>query len=636
MAYFASCLAIIAFAWYFHIESVSEKAHRSTIRPIFSHIPSWFLALLLGFFILRTSLYFSRANHVSFHPVDMLMYEARTRHATYVSQSASSQNLTAAVDEYRTRYQRNPPPGFRQWYDYAVNRSSLVIDDFDSIHNDLLPFWALDPVEIRRRTWEVISNPWNDIAGISIRNGKAEISPNVMPTHRWMLDGLVYLIDHFAPHLPDMDLAFNLNDECRVAVPFEDIEPMRTLGSRMGSTAQHPPLTFSSNRAAGWDPIPEEPIHDTPFIERSFQRTFTSFGSIGCPPTSPARTQNHWETSTLCTTCSSPHSLGAFLSNWTLSANICHQPDLASLHGFYLSPAAFKATHTLYPVFSQSKVFGYNDILYPSAWNYMDKVKYDPTDDYPDMSFSEKKDTLFWRGATSEGVSPGSGTWKGMTRQRFLHLANNINNTTPAQPILIPSPLPITQKTPNRKASYKYRLLSPADLASRIAAKTDVHIVDFIARCGGADCSDQAAEFAPLATPSDFQDHWSYKYLLDLDGAGFSGRFLPFLQSHSLPIKAALFREWYDSCLTPWLHFVPLDSRGHGFWATLGYFVGLKGNDLAKAHETEAEAIAEKGREWAGKVLRKEDMEVYFFRLLLEWGRLTDDKRNELGFTMET
>ncbi|KAK4947270.1 hypothetical protein LTR28_007655, partial [Elasticomyces elasticus] len=125
-------------------------------------------------------------------------------------------------------------------------------------------------------------------------------------------------------------------------------------------------------------------------------------------------------------------------------------------------------------------------------------------------------------------------------------------------------------------------------------------------------------------------------YLLDLDGAGFSGRFLPFLQSHSLPIKAALFREWYDSCLTPWLHFVPLDSRGHGFWATLGYFVGLKGNDLAKAHETEAEAIAEKGREWAGKVLRKEDMEVYFFRLLLEWGRLTDDKRNELGFTMET
>ncbi len=44
------------------------------------------------------------------------------------------------------------------------------------------------------------------------------------------------------------------------------------------------------------------------------------------------------------------------------------------------------------------------------------------------------------------------------------------------------------------------------------------------------------------------------------------------------------------------------------------------------------EEIAEAGREWAGKVLRKEDMEIFMFRLLLEWGRLTDDDRDEIGF----
>ena len=43
----------------------------------------------------------------------------------------------------------------------------------------------------------------------------------------------------------------------------------------------------------------------------------------------------------------------------------------------------------------------------------------------------------------------------------------------------------------------------------------------------------------------------------------------------------------------------------------------------------EGEKIAEEGREWAGKVLRKEDMEIYFYRLLLEWGRMTDDRRDE-------
>jgi hypothetical protein len=49
-------------------------------------------------------------------------------------------------------------------------------------------------------------------------------------------------------------------------------------------------------------------------------------------------------------------------------------------------------------------------------------------------------------------------------------------------------------------------------------------------------------------------------------------------------------------------------------------------------HEKEGERIANAGREWVGQVLRKEDMEIYFFRLLLEWGRLTDDRRAEIGF----
>lgn len=53
---------------------------------------------------------------------------------------------------------------------------------------------------------------------------------------------------------------------------------------------------------------------------------------------------------------------------------------------------------------------------------------------------------------------------------------------------------------------------------------------------------------------------------------------------------------------------------------------------MMKEHLTAGEEIAEAGRLWAEKVLRKEDMEIYMFRLLLEWGRLTDDKRDEIGF----
>ena len=42
--------------------------------------------------------------------------------------------------------------------------------------------------------------------------------------------------------------------------------------------------------------------------------------------------------------------------------------------------------------------------------------------------------------------------------------------------------------------------------------------------------------------------------------------------------------------------------------------------------------MAERGREWSNKVLRNEDFEVWFFRLLLEYGRLVDDNRESIGF----
>lgn len=95
---------------------------------------------------------------------------------------------------------------------------------------------------------------------------------------------------------------------------------------------------------------------------------------------------------------------------------------------------------------------------------------------------------------------------------------------------------------------------------------------------------------------------------------------------------------------------MPVDVRLHGLLSTLAYFTGTdrpasgggegggaaggKGGVLTKGNVEAGERIAEAGREWAGKVLRKEDMEIYMFRLLLEWGRLTDDRRDEIGFVV--
>lgn len=584
-----------------------------------------------------------KKSQIYFHPIDLLIYEADRQYEAYFNTTQLPHDLAATVSRYKQRYGRNPPPAFEVWWEFATNRSTMAIDEYDQIDDDILPFYSVSPADIRRQTWEMVSNPWNEVSGITVRDGVATVQENVLPTHRWMLEGVAVLINSFAQHLPDMDLAFNLNDESRVAVPYNDLNNFRSQSKAIDLSGTQ---SFSTNRKDGWLPIPDEEYRETIFRDLSFRNTFNRYGSVGCPPSSPARCSPYFSSqASVCLSCTKPHSLGQFLANWTTAANICHQPDMAHLHGFYLSPAAFKASHALVPVFSQSKPHGYNDILYPSAWNYMDKVIYAPTDKssgepggdswrpaYPDPTFYEKANTLFWRGATSEGVSSGDHTWRGMTRQRLVHLTNNLTaHPHDTQTILLPDP-----KDPRR---YKYTLV-PGDKIADLHLDTDIAIVDHIARCGGIglhDCTDQANEFN-LVAPTDFQSHWQYRYLFDLDGAGFSGRFLPFLQSRSVPFKSALFREWYDSRITAWKHFVPLDSRLHGVYSTLAYFAGVEGkmpNGKVvnwAGHIKEAERIAEEGRKWAGKVLRKEDMEVYFFRLLLEWGRVTDDNREKLGF----
>ena len=556
------------------------------------------------------------------HPLDALIQTAKGSHQAWIYQAATSHNLGTAVSEYKLRYGRDPPPGFDIWYRYATDRASLVIDDFDSISNDLAPFWAISPQELRLRTKQIVDTRWNEIVAIRIRNGSAYI-PDMIPTHRWMIEGIERMMSPFIRHLPDMDIAFNINDEPRVAVPFDKL---RTL-SQISTTENNGPKSkdWSSDRTQSFDVLANQ--SSLGFFENwSFKSNFQKFGSLGCPSNSLARRMRSWDFSKLCMTCFKPHSNSLFVSDWNKAGSPCHQPDLGSMHGFYKGASAFKPTKKLMPVFSQSKAQGYSDILYPTAWNYNDKIKYEPSPENLDIPYSEKRDVLFWRGSTTEGFS-GEGQWRSMARQRLVFLSNN---STQSQPVFLP-----LSGEPKR---YAYQDLTRQGFLDHVTLRGSNLSLDarltMIDRCGYGDCQREDKQFGTVSGV-EFQEHWRYKYLMDMDGAGFSGRFLPFLQSRSLPFKTAIFREWYDSRITAWLHFVPIDIRLHGLWSTLAYFAGGFGRGKLDWTTLEpGEWIAESGREWAEQALRKEDMEIYFFRLLLEWGRLTDDRRDSLGFPM--
>lgn len=68
---------------------------------------------------------------------------------------------------------------------------------------------------------------------------------------------------------------------------------------------------------------------------------------------------------------------------------------------------------------------------------------------------------------------------------------------------------------------------------------------------------------AALARDHRFDDgvplgkHWAYKYLLDLDGMSYSGRFMGFLASDSVPVKATVYQEYFSDWIQPWCALCP-------------------------------------------------------------------------------
>jgi hypothetical protein len=130
-----------------------------------------------------------------------------------------SKTLEQAVIEYRKRYNIPPPPNFDKWFAFAQAKGVQLIDEFDMIHDSLVPFWGLKPATIRARAKEALGFD-NALLGISIRNGK---TTHVQGGSDWQREATVGMMGKYIEWLPSMDLCFNLHDEPRVVVPHDDL-----------------------------------------------------------------------------------------------------------------------------------------------------------------------------------------------------------------------------------------------------------------------------------------------------------------------------------------------------------------------------------------------------------------------------
>lgn len=544
------------------------------------------------------------------HPAAQLIQAAEVEFERTIN--TQSKSLAEAAREYRRRNGIAPPPNFDKWYEFATRNAVVMIDEFDMINEMLLPFWAVKPASLRSRIANALGNEDSAMVAVTIRNGAVE---NIENGDQWQRQATAGMLKEFVQHLPDMDLGFNIHDEPRVIVP-------QNLLSLMITKAKHDVLPRAAKNPAPRNAFSPRPANlsdgrrfaetsTTKFNRFTHQQTWTQ-SRLSCAPDSQAQTIEDDAADNTTAYAAGPLN---YVYNWTAFSDICNTPSLSNRFGFFERPNAFNVVHELTPVFSQSKISSFQDILYPSPWYWAGKVSYDASQD---TTWENKTNDLYWRGSTTGGFSRNGG-WRHQHRQ---HIVRRLNAPDKAQ-IVQPS---------STDASAKRHV--PVEIDRR-SLKHLINVkFSHIGQCDPGDC-DAQKEFFHIVEHADGHNAWYHKHLLDMDGNAFSGRFYSFLKSRGLTYKMAIFREWHAEWLKPWVHYIPLSLVGDEHLDLVKYFSGdtLLGADGMPGEtkdyadkdgngnsegELKAREIAQRSTEWHDKVLRNTDLEVWFFRLLLE------------------
>ena len=288
-----------------------------------------------------------------------------------------SKTLEAAASEYLKRYHRDPPPGFKMWYEFAVRHESLIIDDFDIINETLSPFWALSGAEAKRRVNDVRENDWA-IQHCEIIDGQLtgdcdHLGENVL---YWLSDA-----DH-SPDLPALELLVNVLDEPRILY---------------GGTAEHvDQLKWTDNsQSPVWDKVTAGCAFGN---DSESKRTST----VGHKTQTNALSFSDGKPSTL---------------------DLCEHPEYSHMHGLWDSPSNLKTTGLVVPILSPAAPWTMGDIPVPAAAYSSSVYTFEELEDIP---WKRKIAGLYWAGKTTGSIQSMTSEWRQHHRQRFVKLANEI------------------------------------------------------------------------------------------------------------------------------------------------------------------------------------------------------------------
>ncbi|GAA5999999.1 hypothetical protein JCM10207_006007 [Rhodosporidiobolus poonsookiae] len=520
------------------------------------------------------------------HPIHHLIRQAKKEWKAKVGRQST--NLNEAITEYKRRYGRRPPKGFADWYFHAKANDFVMVDEFDLMMRQIEPFLAIKPSTMVARHDKIQFDKdfWiqDKVFTVELKGHGAHVEAHgPMKNVNERTEQMLKLLKNIAKNLPDMNVTFTGHDVPWVVLSGENRErhmQRAKAGQLLSDTEADDPLDDWSYD--GWAQI--------------------------CPPNSPIRRVPSFDDRMKSGHIYSEPKQRSYIKDHVQAMDVCTHPETQLIHGFTAWPGP-RAGH-LYPVFVSTTTSMHSDLLIPPIDQYDRRKGLDP-------EWERKKyNKVVWRGTTTGADLNLEHMRKWSQRPRLCRLPFHQGSIT----------LPYA-------ASDTPEGLGPVTTFTARAQALAQQWFDFKFLEAPKQCDDPAVckAFENEFLWDDFmeqEEQNEYKYVIDVDGNGWSGRFHRLMSTNSLVLKSTIFPEWYSDMIQPWLHYVPIQTDLSDLWTTMAFFMGDE--EGKGAHDEIARELAQAGKEWTEKHWRWEDMEIYMWRLLLEYSRIIGRDDNNL------
>jgi hypothetical protein len=187
-------------------------------------------------------------------------------------------------------------------------------------------------------------------------------------------------------------------------------------------------------------------------------------------------------------------------------------------------------------------------------------------DEMDDLPWDEREDDrLFWRGSPtgmwhSSHVGRSSEDWKGSQR---IRLVNWTSADAPIDSIRSGSDeSKVEYLVPPKNGISENEPVGEAKIVGRRKinrALMDVAFAGEPMQCEEDICAKMAKELAFTdRVEQGRRGAGRYKYLLDIDGNGWSSRFRRLMSQDAVVFKSTIYPEWWLDRVEPWVHYVPV------------------------------------------------------------------------------